>query len=412
MYAEAGEPDSTDLAPGDISPADQSVNDLFTQRCADDPHTVYHEVQDTCPVHRAPGMFGGYSVHVSSYEDVRWALRHPEVFSSKDVVNLGGEPLIPLSVDPPDHAKYRRMLDPEFSPKKMLALEPEARELVNQLIDDFADKGECEFNDDFATPLPSTIFLALVGLPQSDLPDFLQWRDDTIRPRADTPEETEQKRHAAGQSIERYFVSALAEKRTNPDDRLLTRIAHGEVDGRPLTDAEQLGMCHLLLLGGLDTVTATLDCMITYLAQHPDRRQAVVEDPDLMEPVIEELLRHQTPVMMLPRVIAQDYELGGVQMTAGDGATLMIGAANCDRAEFDDADEVVLGREANRHLAFGGGPHRCLGSHLARLELKVALQEFHKRIPVYEIAEGTEVHFSPGIRQADHLPLVFPVAGE
>jgi cytochrome P450 len=205
-------------------------------------------------------------------------------------------------------------------------------------------------------------------------------------------------------------VNALEEKRKNPDDRLLTRIAHGEVDGRPLTDAEQLGMCHLLLLGGLDTVTATLDCMITYLARHPDRRQAVVDDPDLMEPVIEELLRHQTPVMMLPRVIAQDHELGGVQMIAGDSATLMIGAANCDRAEFDDPGDVQLDRTANRHLAFGGGPHRCLGSHLARLELKVALQEFHRRIPVYEIAEGTEVHFSPGIRQADHLPLVFPVS--
>jgi cytochrome P450 len=406
MYAEAtGEPEAADL-----SAADRAVNDLFSQRCADDPHTVYHEVHDTCPVHIAPGMFGGNAVHVSSYEDVRWALRHPEVFSSKDVVSLGGEPLIPLSVDPPEHAKYRRMLDPEFSPKKMQALEPEARGLVNRLIDNFADKGECEFNDDFATPLPSTIFLALVGLPQSDLPSFLEWRDDTIRPQADTPEETEQKRQAAGHSIERYFVDALAEKRKNPDDRLLTRIAHGEVDGRPLTDAEQLGMCHLLLLGGLDTVTATLDCMITYLARHPDRRQAVVDDPDLVEPVIEELLRHQTPVMMLPRVIAQDAELAGVKLTAGDSATLMIGAANCDRTEFENATEVQLDRTANRHLAFGGGPHRCLGSHLARLELKVALQEFHKRIPVYEIREGTEVHFSPGIRQADHLPLVFPVA--
>src|SRR5689334_21632314 len=407
MYAEAtGEPDTTEQSEGD-----RAVNDLFSQRCADDPHTVYHEVQATCPVHVAPGMFGGNAVHVSSYEDVRWALRHPEVFSSKDVVNIGNDvPLIPLSVDPPEHAKYRRMLDPEFSPKKMQALEPEARELVNRIIDDFAEKGECEFHEDFATTLPSTIFLALVGLPQSDLADFLQWRDDTIRPQADTVEEAERIRQAAGQSIEDYFVRALEEKRKNPDDRLLTRIAHGEVDGRPLSDEEQLGMCHLLLLGGLDTVTATLDCMITYLAQHPERRQAVVDDPDLMEPVIEELLRHQTPVMMLPRVIAQDYELAGVQMTAGDSATLMIGAANCDRAEFDDADEVVLGREANRHLAFGRGPHRCLGSHLARLELKVALQEFHKRIPVYDIAEGTEIHFSPGIRQAEHLPLVFPVA--
>ena len=135
MYAEA----TGDQSETELSAADTAVNDLFSQRCADDPHTVYHEVQDTCPVHRAPGMFGGNAVHISSYEDVRWALRHPEVFSSKDVVNLGGAPLIPLSVDPPEHAKYRRMLDPEFSPKKMQALEPEARDLVNQLIDKFVD---------------------------------------------------------------------------------------------------------------------------------------------------------------------------------------------------------------------------------------------------------------------------------
>jgi cytochrome P450 len=406
MYAEA----TGDESATEQSAADRAVNDLFSQRCADDPHAVYHKVQATCPIHRGPGMFGGHSVHVASYEDVRWALRHPEVFSSKDVVDLGNDqPLIPLSVDPPDHAKYRRMLDPEFSPKKMTALEPEARALVNEIIDTFVANGECEFHEDFATPLPSTIFLALVGLPQSDLPDFLRWRDDTIRPQASTNEEAEQIRADASHAINDYFIKALEEKRTNPDDRLLTRIVNGEVDGRPLTHREQLGMCHLLLLGGLDTVTATLDCMVTYLAQHPDRRQAVVDNPELMDPAIEEMLRHQTPVMMVPRVIAQDFELGGVQMSAGDSATLMIGAANCDKAEFEQSDEVMLDREANRHLAFGGGPHRCLGSHLARMELRVALEEFHKRIPEYKIADGTEIHFSAGIRQADNLPLVFPV---
>ena len=367
---------------------------------------------ETCPVHRGPGMFGGHSVHVASYADVTWALKHPEVFSSKDVVNIGNEfPLIPLSVDPPEHRKYRRMLDPEFSPTKMAALEPEARALVNEIIDTFADKGACDFHEDFATPLPSTIFLALVGLPQSDLPDFLRWRDDTIRPDGKTPEEVDAKRQAAGKAINDYFVAALEEKKKHPDDRLLTRVVNGEVDGRPLTHAEQLGICHLLLLGGLDTVTATLDCMITYLARHPDRRQAIVDHPELMDPAIEDMLRQQTPVMMIPRIIAQDCELSGVKMTAGDGATLMIGAANVDEAEFDSPGDVLLDRQSNRHLAFGGGPHRCLGSHLARMELRVALEEFHKRIPEYKIADGVELHFSPGIRQAENLQMVFPTKG-
>jgi cytochrome P450 len=149
--------------------------------------------------------------------------------------------------------------------------------------------------------------------------------------------------------------------------------------------------------------------MIVYLARHPERRDALVANPELVSNAVEELLRHQTPVMMVPRIIAQDYEFNGVQLRAGDSATLLIGAANADASEFDDASGVVFDREANRHLAFGGGAHRCLGSHLARLELRVAIDEFHKRIPQYEIAVD-EIHFSPGIRQANRLPLRFPSA--
>jgi cytochrome P450 len=366
--------------------------DLFSPGFADDPHPAYHRMQTECPVQRSEGMFGGFSVNLSRYEDVMWALRNPDVFSSKD------------------HRKYRCLLDPEFSPTKMADLEPEARALVNRIIDEFVANGKCEFHEDFATPLPSTIFLALVGLPQEDLPQFLKWRDDTIRPDAKNEVDAQRIREAAGAAITGYFEAALEEKRRNPDDRLLSRIVVAEVDGRPLTQAELLGMCHLLLLGGLDTVTATLDCMIAYLAQHPERRRAVVADPELMNAAIEELLRHQTPVMMVPRIVAQDCEMGGVSLYAGDGATLLLGAANVDVEEFDDPGDVRLDRESNRHLAFGGGPHRCLGSHLARMELRVAMEEFHKRIPEYELAEGAEIHFSPGIRQADSLPLVFPGA--
>jgi cytochrome P450 len=387
---------------------DDPLEQLFMPGASDDPLPWYAKVHEQCPVARVESAFGGHGVMVSGYADVLWALKHPEIFSSKDVVKVGNEvPLLPLSVDPPDHAKYRRLLDPQFSPKRMSELEPEARGLVNEVIDAFASRGECDFNEEFATPLPSTIFLALTGLPHEDLPQFLQWRDDTIRPEGKTLEEQEARRHAAGKAIEDYFEEAIAEKRANPDDRLLSTIVHGQVDGRPLTHDELLGTTHLLLLGGLDTVTATLDCMIMYLATHPERRQAIVDDPSLIPAAIEELLRHQTPVMMVPRIVAQDHVIGGVEIKAGDSATLMIGAANCDAVEFDAPADVLLDREANRHLAFGGGAHRCLGSHLARLELRVALEEFHRRIPDYRLAEDAEVHFSPGIRQADVLPLVF-----
>jgi len=386
---------------------------IWCQKCADDPTSVYPDLHQTCPVVRADGMFGGHSVYLTKYEDVLWALKHPEVFSSKDVVKIGNDvPLLPLSVDPPEHAKYRRLLDPQFSPKRMAELEPESRKLVNEIIDGFASSGRCEFHEDFATPLPSTIFLALMGLPHDDLPQFLQWRDDTIRPEATsaTLEEAEAKRMAAGHAIEEYFEHAIEEKRRNPDDRLLSTIVHGEVEGRPMTHDELIGTTHLLLLGGLDTVTATLDCMVVYLARNEEARRKVIVDGELNNAVVEELLRHQTPVMMVPRIVATDFEVGGVEIKAGDSATLMIGAANCDHAEFEDAASVNFDREANRHLAFGGGPHRCLGSHLARLELRVAIEEFHRRIPEYRLVDE-EIRFSPGIRQADRVNLEFPVHG-
>ena len=220
---------------------------IFDVAAANDPIPAYQQVHAECPVARTPGMFGD-GVWITRYEDVMWAFKHPEVFSSQDVVKVGNEvPLIPLSVDPPDHAKYRRLLDPQFSPRKMAELEPEMRKLVDEIIDGFIDRGECDFHEDFATPLPSTFFIALMGLPQSDLPRFLKWRDDTIRPVADTMEEAQEIREATGRDITEYFERELAERRDGPDDgRLLSMLVRAEVEGRPLTHAELLGTCHLL----------------------------------------------------------------------------------------------------------------------------------------------------------------------
>jgi cytochrome P450 len=287
--------------------------------------------------------------------------------------------------------------------------------LVNQIIDGFANDDGCNFHEAFATPLPSTIFLQLMGLPQSDLPTFLQWRDNTIRPDVapDDWEGAQRIREETGKAITAYFQGAIDERRRHPDDRgVLGRLVAGEIEGRPLTDEELLGMCHLLLLGGLDTVTATLDCAIVYLARHPERRRMLVDDAAVTAGAIEELLRAESPVMVVPRVVKHDTTIDGVEIRAGDHATLCIGAANGDDAEFASSHDVDFARTPNRHLAFGGGPHRCLGSHLARMELRVALEEFHHRIPDYELAPGAEIHYSPGIRQAESLPLVFgPRAG-
>jgi cytochrome P450 len=387
------------------------INFVFSPETAKDPHDAYATLRSECPVHRGDGWDGHPQVIVSRYEDVMWVLKHPEYFSSApEAVNIGQEQkLIPLQVDPPEHAKYRRLLDPEFGPKRMNALEDDARTLVTGLIDKFIDRGECNFHEELATPLPSGMFLALMGMPMSDLPMFLRWRDDTIRPDVE-PHDFEgaaKIRERVGHEITEYFDSVVEERRRNPDDSLLTRLANAEVDGRPLTREETLGICHLLLLGGLDTVTATLDCAIAYLANHPERRQGLADDVARASAAVEELLRRESPVMMVVRVVKEDCELAGVQCKAGDDVSVLIGAANSDDAEFTAPRDCDFDREANRHLAFGGGPHRCLGSNLARVELRVALQEWHRRIPEYRIVDGTHLSYSPGIRQAAALPITW-----
>jgi cytochrome P450 len=392
----------TDLFDSDVASA------LFTPGVADDPHPTYRQIRSSCPVART-AMGDLAVVLISRYEDVNWALRHPEYFTSAGgTLNLGEQPLIPLEFDPPQHTKYRRLLSPEFVPREIAKLEPDVRRIVRGLIDDVAGKGRCDFHEEIATPLPSQIFMALMGLPPEDLPRFLRWRDDSIRPPVEPGdfEGAQRIRAQTAHEISEYFRTTIADCRKEPGDTLLSRIVHSTIDGEDLTEAELLGISHLLLLGGLDTVTATLDCMVAFLARHPEHRDQLVGDPSLVPAAVEELLRWLTPVMVIPRAVKQDVTIGGVELKAGDAVMLAIGAANDDESEFSDPS-VDFGRQPNRHVAFGGSNHSCLGAHLARLELRVAIEELHHRIPDYRIPDGVEIHFSPGIRQADHLPLEF-----
>ncbi len=389
---------------------------VFSPQTADDPHPVYERIRNECPVARiGPDREQARErgqVFLSRYEDIFWAMRHPEYFTSEDLdLYLGEQPQIPLEVDPPRHTKYRRLLNPQFVPREIETHEPEVRSIVRTLIDGFAGRGTCDFHEELATPLPSRIFLPLMGLPREDLPMFLRWRDMNVRPDVEPGDfgGAERVRKQASHEMNEYFRDAIARRREEPDDGLLSLIVHAELDGAQMSETELLGMSHLLLIGGLDTVTATLDCMIAFLATHDDRRRQIVEDPSIIPSAVEELLRWLTPVMTVPRSVAQDVELGGVQLCAGDGVNLLLGAANMDEDAFGPPD-VDFARDPNRHLAFGASHHLCLGAHLARLELRVALEEFHARIPDYRIAEGADVHYSVGIRQAEHLQLEFDPA--
>jgi cytochrome P450 len=246
-------------------------------------------------------------------------------------VQIGNvRPLIPLSVDPPDHVKYRRLLDPLFDPKAVAPIEPEVRGLVTDLIDQFIDKGEVELNSAFAIPLPCTVFLRMIGLPLEELDLFLGFKDNIIRPPGRTLEEQNEVRAATGQQIYAHFNKVLDQREVEPRDDLLSRFLQAEVDGHRLTRDNILDICFLFLLAGLDTVTATLGCSMAYLARHPDHQRALVDDPSLIPGAIEELLRWETPVPGIMRTLAEDTVIGGEALRAGEQVTCLIGSANLD----------------------------------------------------------------------------------
>jgi len=211
-------------------------------------------------------------------------------------------------------------------------------------------------------------------------------------------------------SIYDYFNTVLDERELERRDDLLSHFLDAEVEGHKLTREDILDVCFLFLIAGLDTVTATLDCMFSFLAQHPEHRQQLVDDPSLIPSAIEELLRWETPVMGVARAALVDTELDGCPIAQGDQVMIMLGSANTDEAEFPDADVVRFDREVNRHIAFGGGIHRCLGSHLARMELRVALREWHRRIPEYSVEPEHTLVYTPAIRSIEHFPMRFVAA--
>ena len=294
----------------------------------------------------------------------------------------------------------------------MNLLEPDITRLVNERIDSFIDRGECEFAEELAVPLPSAVFLRLVGLPLSQLDLFLSMKDGILRPTGNDLDEIQASQKVAAQQIEAYFADVVKErKKAESQDDILSLFLSAEIEGQRLTVDEIVGICFLFILAGLDTVTDSLECFFAYLAQHPDQRRRIVEDPTIIPSTVEELLRWESPVTAVARTAIADVELEGCPIHKGSSVGVSIGAANIDEQALPDAFTVDLERNPNKHLAFGGGVHRCLGSHLARMELRIALREWHQRIPDYSLAEGAELIYQPGLRQIDKLPLVFAANG-
>ncbi len=347
-----------------------------------DPWPSWHRLGGTGPVAVTRlGEDGTTCWYLLGHQQAKSALQDYQKFSSQhDPLNAPTElALIPGEVDPPTHRKYRSILNPLFSPPRIAAKEPDIRARCVELIDRFLASGSCEFMSEFAFLYPTSIFLGMLGLDVARCDEFVEYTHRYTRPQTTTDR----------RDVLAYIDAALQElfqqRRRAPKDDLASHLLRAEVDDRHLTPDELLGIGRLLFIAGLDTVAATLGWSFLHLASWRRDRAALVAQPALIPSAVEEFLRYYS-VITSSRTLTQDITMNGCPMHAGDAIVIPMAAANRDISEYERAGEFVLDRHPNRHVGFGLGPHRCLGSHLARTELKVALEEWHSRIPKYSIA--------------------------
>jgi cytochrome P450 len=338
------------------------------------------------------------------YEDVYEAYRNPRLFSSRGAQSDKQYVRLPLDLDPPEHAKYRRLLNGPLAPARVKDWEPTMREQCRILIETFRARGSCEFVSEFAYRYAPTISMIFLGLPGDEVDEFLDWSERArLGRKSDTIEEV----HAAQEKIIAYLHGVLDDRDAEPRDDMITYLMQSEVDGRRLPRDEVVLFVWALFSAGLDTVGSATTYMFAHLASHTDDRLRILEDPSIIPAAVEELLRAYS-VVVNERLVTQDTEFAGCPMKKGDRIALPTMSANRDPDAFPGGDRVDLSRNANRHIAFGAGSHRCAGSHLARLELQVALDEWHRVIPEYRIADGAPlVHFAGTVPRLEQLPLVW-----
>ncbi len=375
------------------------------------PYRRWDDLRERCPVPHSDRW--GASWLTTRYEDVATVAHDVARFSSRDVGVLSftdeerpppaiNIPLPPIDADPPMHTWTRRLLLPWFSHSRVASYEPVTRALCHRLIDGFIDAGSADAARDYAQQIPVRVIGLVLGVPDDMADTFTGWVQDVLEFAHDDA------RVAAGRdAMTAYLLGLLEERRTDPGDDLISELLHTEVDGGPIDDLNILGMAALTLIAGVDTTWSSIGSSMLHLATHPADVQRLVDEPELMPVAIEELLRAYSPVTMA-RIAVDDTELAGCPVRAGDKVILNFPAANRDPAVFDRPDEVILDRAANRHVAFGLGIHRCAGSNLARMELRVAIDSWLERIPSFRLAPDATVTWAGGqVRGPRQVPVVF-----
>jgi cytochrome P450 len=377
-----------------------------------DPYPIWDDLRVRCPVAHSD-RYGGTWLPVR-HDDVAAVAYDTEHFTSRSVVvsevrpgpddppaPIGLAP--PITSDPPFHAMARRLLLPAFGPKPIAALEPFTRELCRELLDATAGQEEIDAAVDYAQHIPLRVIVRMLGFPQEDADVFRHFIRMVLED-VDLPAEERQARAEDGE-IEAYIDARIADHVANPQDDLTTFLLNAELDGAKLTPDHVRGTMILLMIAGIDTTWSAVGASLWHLAQHPADRKRLATEPEIMGTAVEEFLRAYAPVTMA-RLVAQDLEFRGCPMKEGDWLLLPFPAANRDPEVFPDADQVLLDRQENRHVAFGLGPHRCLGSNLARMELRVALEEWMARYPDFELADASKLTWSAGqVRGPRSIPV-------
>jgi cytochrome P450 len=377
-----------------------------------DPFGVFRKLaKDAPPIFYTPKDFrvrdaGAWIITTAAY--AREVLQNPDPFcnsirySSDDAAFA--RRLLPLGVDPPEHLKYRAVLASMFSPKAIDRIEQEVYRVANAHIDEFAKDGRTDFMKTFARAYPGTVFMMMMGMPLDMKEQFFDWEEKFFH------DGTVDEKREVGLAIHNFMAELIKEKRQRPGDDIVTKLTQAEIDGEKLSDEIIYDFCFLLYIAGLDTVNGGLGHIWRYLADHPQAQAELRADPSLIPNAVEELLRINSWIGT-SRVLKRDHEFHGIEMKAGDRVVVLAELPAWDPQDFPDPFKVDFKRPAIPHLAFGGGVHRCAGSHLARRELRIGLAEWLRRMPEWRIEPGvTPTYFTDGLLSPRSLPLVWDAA--
>jgi len=384
--------------------------DVHSHDLSLDLHGVLGRAREMCPVLHSDG-YDGYWV-ATRFEDVLRIAQDWESFSSELGITVPHVPassssptmkIIPVAVDPPLQRTFKRLINRYFTPAVVGPWEPATRTLVNRLIDTFIERGECEFMAEFARPLPGLAFFDLaLHAPAEDLEQVNEWA--TIAGMPQRPESREAMMSLAG------WIGALVARRRaeGPRGDVVDAVMEAQIEGRPISDAEIIGVVQLLVLGGLETTAGALGAIMLRFCEHPEIPELLRTRPELIPAAVEELLRLDGSFVAIGRTARHDTQVADRTISAGERIIMYWAAANRDEREFPDADTFDIHRSPNRHIAFGAGPHRCAGSNLARMNLRVALDVLVNRMRDVALVRGAEVDWHTAFNRAPlSVPLTF-----